>query len=273
MAGSSTAVFSDPAAFEAAAREAGSPRLYLSGAGPFRARLTQVVPGAMRLSAVEESQARIAVLTVAPDTVLVTWPTDRSPAPVWGGIACRSGEMMTHGPGLRVLGWTPGRCRWSAIWIPAPELARYGHVLLGNGLTVPPGTRSWRPPAAPFKTLRALHAAAIHTAENQPDALAHAETARGLHQQVIHALVECLSGGTAAEDGSALGRRQDIARRFEALLDARPDRIHTPDSIRAALGISRRYLDVVCREQLGMGPAGYIRLHLARHAAAGVAAT
>lgn len=106
MAECSTALFNEPEAFEAAAREAGDLCLYLTGSGLFRVRLTQVVLGAMRLSAVDESQPRIAVLTVPADTVLVTLPAGRLPGPVWGGIATRPGEMLTHGPGRRVLGWT-----------------------------------------------------------------------------------------------------------------------------------------------------------------------
>ena len=149
----------------------------------------------------------------------------------------------------------------------------YGRVLAGEELTVPPETQSWKPQAAAFKTLRALHAAAIRAAEIRPDMLAHAQTAHGLYQQVIHALVVCLSGRTAAGQRPALRRRQDIALRFEATLSAQPDHLHSPDSIRAALGISRHDLDAACRGQLGMGPARYIRLHPARHAASGLAAT
>ena len=261
MAESSTALFNEPEAFEATAREVGNLRLYLTGSGPFRVRLTQVVLGAMRLSAVDESQPRIAVLTVPADTVLVTLPAGPLPGPVWGGIATRPGDMLTHSPGRRVLGWTQGRCRWIAIWIPALEMARYGRALVGDGLTVPPGTRRWRPQSAALKTLQGLHAAAITTARTHPDAFAHAEATRGLSQQLIHALVECLSDGGAVEDAPALRRHQDIALRFEELLCAEPDRVHRPESISGALGVSCRGLGAVCREQLGMGPGGYIRLH------------
>jgi AraC-like DNA-binding protein len=261
MAGSSTALFSEPEAFEAAWQDAGGLRLYVTHAGRFRAKLTRVALGAVRLAAVHESQARVSVLAIPADTLLVTLPAGRSPAPIWGGIANRPGEIMTHGPAGRLLARTTGPCRWGAIWIPTSDLVRYADALVGKGMTVPPGSRIWRPRAAALRTLHTLHGAAIRTAENQPDALAQAQAAHGLLQQLAHALVECLSGERAAEEAPSLRRRRDIALRFEALLHRQPDGVHTQAGVSAALGVSRRDLGAACREQLGVGPAGFIRLH------------
>lgn len=220
-------------------------------------------------AAFEEVQPRLAILSVPVDTVLVTLPTDRATGSIWGGIASQPGELMTHGPGRRVTTWTNGPCRWSAIWISARELQRHGRVLVGDGLTVPAGTRPWRPRAAALRTLRALHATAIHAGVTHPDALAHAEAARGLHQRMIHALVESLADGPVGDDAPARCRHRDIALRFEALLSAQPECLHGRGSISPALGVTRRSLGMACHEQLGMGPAGFIRVHrlyLARHA-------
>jgi AraC-like DNA-binding protein len=256
-----TAFFSEPNEFEAATLELGNAHLCLTGPGPFRARLTQVALGSLRLWAVDERPPCIAFFTVATDTVLVTLPLDRSPVSIWGGTASHPDEFMTHGPGGHAQLRTVGPCRWGAIWMPIEELLRYGHSLLGDPLILPAGTRSWRPPAAAFRTLRALHAACVHAVERRPEALAQTEATHGFRQQLIHALVECLSDGPATEATPALRGRQDIAVRFDALLRAQPEVPHRPDSIAAALGVSRRYLGVACREQLGMGPAGFIRLH------------
>jgi AraC-like DNA-binding protein len=260
MAGN-TALFDAPEKFEAATRELASTRLYLTGPGPFRARLTQVSLGSLRLWAVDERQPRIALLTVATETVLVTLTIDRSPVSFWGGIASHPDELITAGPGGQAQARTLGPCRWSAIWMPAHILMRYGQMLLGAPVILPVETRSWRPPGAAFRTLRALHGAAIHAAERQPDTLANAEAAHGLQQQLIHALLECLAGGPAAPDNLAARRHQDIVLRFEMLLRTQPDRRHRPDGIAAALNVSRRGLAAACSEQLGMGPAGFIRLH------------
>lgn len=260
MAGN-TAVFNDPEEFTAATREFGNARLYLTGPGPFRSRLDQAALDPLRLWAVDERQPRIAFLTVATETVLVALPIDRSPVSIWGGIASHSDELMTHGPGGDTHVRTLGPCRWSAIWMPAQKLANYGHTLLGAPLFLPPGTRAWRPPTAAFRTMRALHASAIHAAERLPATFGGTEAAHGLQQQLIQALVECLSDGPTALDNSAVRRHQDIVLRFEVLLRAEPERLHRPDDFAAALDVSRRALGIACSEQLGMGPASFIRLH------------
>ena len=111
MACSSTALFSEPEDFEAAAWAASRPRLLVTAPGCFKARLTEVALGAMRLSAVEEALHHIAVLKVPADIVLVMLPIGRLSAPVWGGVMSQQWELTTHGPGQRLYGWTGGPCR------------------------------------------------------------------------------------------------------------------------------------------------------------------
>jgi AraC-like DNA-binding protein len=111
------------------------------------------------------------------------------------------------------------------------------------------------------RTLRNLHAAAIHAAETQPDTLTHPDAVHGLGQQMIHALVMCLSDGAAGEAPLARQRHQELVVRFVDLLGVQPDRMPRIEAISAALGISGRSLSTACREQLGMPPAAYLRLH------------
>ncbi len=85
------------------------------------------------------------------------------------------------------------------------------------------------------------------------------ETAHGLEQQLIDALVECLATGSAIEAPRATIERQDVAVRFEALLEAEPERIFRTGEICQTLGIPVRTLHLSCDEQLGMGPTEYVR--------------
>jgi AraC-like DNA-binding protein len=98
-------------------------------------------------------------------------------------------------------------------------------------------------------------------AETRPEALLGSEAAHGLEQQLIHALVECLSAGSADEVTPAAGRHRDIAIRLEGLLQARPERNLRIAEICASLGVSDRVLRRCCDEQLGMSPTSYLRLH------------
>ena len=85
----------------------------------------------------------------------------------------------------------------------------------------------------------------------------------------MHAMVSCLSGGEAAESGSARHRHAVIMRRLEELLEANPDRtLYVAELCRAA-GASERTLRACCQEHLGMSPTRYLwlrRMHLARRA-------
>jgi AraC-like DNA-binding protein len=110
------------------------------------------------------------------------------------------------------------------------------------------------------KDLRRLHATATRMAEIHPQALVDAEAAHGLEQQLIHAVVECLSAGSWGEGTAAARRHQDMMVGFERLLQTQPDRDVRMTELCAALGVSDRLLRSVCAEHLGMGPTGYDRL-------------
>jgi AraC-like DNA-binding protein len=97
-------------------------------------------------------------------------------------------------------------------------------------------------------------------AEFRPGTIVGAEAAHGLEQQLIHALVECLSAGAADEGTVATRRHQDIAVRFESLLQAQPALNLRMADICAALGVSDRTLRSLCAEQLSMSPTAYLRL-------------
>ena len=259
MPGSVTSVFSELEDFAAALHEEGCLDLLVTGRGEFRARLTQVALHRLRLGAAEERLPRIAVVAVPAEMILVSLPRGSEPAPIWGGLRIRAGEIMTLGAGQRLHARTDGPCRWGSIWLPDLELVRYGSALTGGMFAVPSAARWWRPRPATGRHLRHLHAAAIGAIESRSTALIGAEAAHGLEQQLIGALVECLSQGAASEAAPATRQHQDVAVRFEALLQTPPDRSLRVAEICTPLGVSARTLRICCEEQLGMGPTEYVR--------------
>jgi len=110
--------------------------------------------------------------------------------------------------------------------------------------------------------LRHFYRAAIRAAEMRSRALADDEAARGLEQQLIPALVECLSARSVDEETEAARRHRDILARFEDLAKDQP----FPDiaEICRALRVSERMLRRCCEEQLGMGPGDYAALRRVR---------
>lgn len=258
MPGSRASVFGEPEDFEDALRADSVTALLVTGRGQFRARLTQISLDRLRLASAEEEVARVAVVAVPADTVLVSWPIGDRPAPVWGGIEIRTGEMLTLGPGNRVHARTGGSCRWDTIRLPDKELLCYGRALWGPSFFVPPAPAVWRPAPAAGRHLAQLQRAAIRMAEARSGALTDPEAAHGLEQQLIYALIQCLSSGPAAQETPAGRRHRCILARFEDLL--RADASHSMTEICAELGISERLLRACCKEDLRMGPNRYVRL-------------
>jgi hypothetical protein len=207
--------------FEEALGEEGHLHLLVTGQGAFPARLTQIALHHLRLSAGEEQLPRIALVAVPAEMILVALPVGDEPMPVWGGIGMRAGEIMTVGAGRPMHMRTDGPCRWGLIWLPAVELARYGSAMTGATFSIPSATRWWRLRPATTRYLRRLHSAAVGHVESGR-ALMGAKTAHGLEQQLIEALVECLSKERAIEALPETVEHQDIAARFEALLQTQP---------------------------------------------------
>jgi AraC-like DNA-binding protein len=256
MPGSVTSVFSEADEFGSALLEEGYLGLLLTGPGAFRARLTQVALHRIRLSAAEEYLPRIAFVAVPHDMILVSLANRSGPSPIWGGTETRAGDMIILGPGQRVHTRTGGPCRWTAIRMPEGDFVRYGQALSGTGFDVPPAAR-WRPSPAALRELRELHQTAVRMAEARSRALADVEAVHGLEQQLIHALIECLSAGPNDMETLAAGRHREILARLEDLLQAK--RFWRVTEICAALGVSERTLRICCEEQLGMGPTEYVR--------------
>jgi hypothetical protein len=259
MPSSVTSVFSEAKDFVVAMREEGCLALLVTGAGQLRARLTQVALHSLRLSATDEHLPRIAFAAVPADTTLVSLPRGRGPAPIWGGITIGAGEIMTLGPGQRLHMRTDGPCRWGSIWLPAAELAGYGSAVTGAPFPVPSAARRWRPRPATMKHLRHLHSAAIGLIERRSRAVIDAEAAHWLEQQLIHALIECLSRGSAIDPAPATCEHQDVALRLEALLQTQPEQDLRMAELCSAIDVSARALRISCKEQLGIGPTEYIR--------------
>jgi AraC-like DNA-binding protein len=255
MPGSLSSVFGEPEDFLAALHEDGVAGLLITGRGRFRARLTRITLLRLRLAAVEEELARTAFVAVPAGAILVSLPNSAGPSPVWGGIATRAGDMITLGPDQRVHARTDGPSRWAAIRMPEQDLVHYSRALSGAGFVVPPVAR-WRPPPAAARDLRHLYRSAVRMAEARSGALTDVEAAHGLEQQLIHALIECFSGGPNDTETPAAGRHREILARFEDLLQAEP--FGRVIEICAALGVSTRTLRICCEEQLGMGPTEYV---------------
>ena len=252
-----TSVFGEPEEFEAALRADGVLSLLVTGHGRFRARLTQITLHRLRLSAGDEYLPRIGFIAIPADTVLVSLPIGSGPSPVWGEMEMQASEIVTLGRGEQVYARTDGPCRWGAIQIPGEDLAQYARALSGAEFVVPPAAR-WRPRRAALRQLRHFHGAAVRRVEARSAVLADSEAAHGLEQQIIEALVECLTAGPVEEETRTAARRRAILAQFKDLLQSEP--LLGIADICAALGASERTLRECCNKHLGMAPNRYRRV-------------
>jgi AraC-like DNA-binding protein len=260
MLSSTKGVFREPGDLQAAMREYGCTDLIVTDRGSFRARLTQFALHRLRLLTAEESLARIATFTIPDDVILVAIPLGEDLQLVWGSSAMRTGEIVTLGASHRLHARSRSHCRWGAILLPTRLALSYSSTINGDALVLSSGVSSWRPSARIFRHLIRLHVSATRVANAQARVITTSEPARSLEQELIDAVIACLSEQPAESSNSAEARHSDIMARFDVLLQAHPNRPLTTGEICAALDVSERTLRACCGQHLGMGPISYVRL-------------
>lgn len=273
MPGSTTSVFSEPDDYQAALRRDGEFDLIVTGHGRFMAELTRIELARMHLVAGVENLARIAFISLPSNQVRIALPL-RSGEPLFsGGIALRTNEIVTHGPGQRMHERTDGLCRWRTIWLPAHDLVRYGRAMIGRTFEVPLGVSRWRPAREALRRLNRLHDDAIRMNKFQPRVVAGTEATRGLEQELMDALIECMRTRMPDQNAAASSRHADIMHRFEDILRDYPDRAPSIAEICAALDVPDRTLRACCKMHLGMGPHRYLHLRQMQRARRALRAT
>ena len=258
MPGSGTSTFTDPDDYEAGLRWAQMNLLATSR--DFKARLTWAELHCVRLLRSQEDLPRIAYVSLEPALVFVTFPTTVDPPPVWGGVDVQSGNIMFHSRGERLHQRMRGPCLWSLIALPPRHLQDYGGALFGKPLPVPSTGRVLRPPPRDASRLQRLHAQACRLAETRPKILAHPEVARSFEQDLLQALISCLTIADASDDNAARRHHAQIMVRFEEVLVENRDRPQRVSEICKLIGVTDRTLQSCCAEFLGISPRRYLLL-------------
>jgi len=155
--------------------------------------------------------------------------------------------------------------RYGSLSLTADDLADFGRALVGRDLNEPPGSRVMRPQPAAMSRFLHLHEAAGHLAETAPEVLAIPAVAKGMEQELVCAMVACLTDTAAAK--RCRPSHQRVLRRFEQVLEANQDEpLYIPE-ICAAIGVPGRTLRHLCQEHLGVSPRRYLwlrRMHQTR---------
>jgi AraC-like DNA-binding protein len=260
MPTSTIAVFSEPRAFEAALQQACGVELLVTGHDKFRARLVSIALPQLRLLQVTEWVSRIAVVSVAPGSMLVILPTEPESLRKFGGTSLLAGEIMTVTAGEPLHTWTGGPCGWGIISVSIREFVGYGKAMVGRKFVLPSGVCRLRPSRGSLQSLMALFNATMRLTEAHPSRPIDTEgAARGLEQEAIGVLIDCLSTATV-QASEKTDQQSDIMSRLDELLQTYPHEIPRVPDVCAALGISAKALRACCQLHVGVGPGRYLHL-------------
>ena len=136
-----------------------------------------------------------------------------------------------------------------------------GDVNQQTGAAIPPARGEIRRfPSSIMAKMRLLLARFRRLARTAPDMLAHAEVARSLEHDILHALVSGLIASDVQNRETARQRDADIVLRLERELEANPKRKLLTSDFCASIRLPERTLQRCCSKVLGMGPSRYDRL-------------
>jgi AraC-like DNA-binding protein len=266
MAENGTDMFANPDDYQAGIEDA-RVNLIVTGGGGFNARLTWLNLRRLRVLRASENLPRIAFFSLPPARVFVSFPASAGPSLTYGGLGLHLGDVVFHSRGERMLQRTNGEGQWGLISLPPEQLAACGKALTGLKITSPPAGRVLRPSRSAAVRLLRLHSRVCRLAEKRHELIANPEVARALEQELLHALVNCLTADDAK--GNLKTRRQhaEIMVRFEDALTAHIGRQLSIPQLCVDIGVPERTLRVCCTQFLGMSPTRYLllrRLNMAR---------
>ena len=117
-----------------------------------------------------------------------------------------------------------------------------------------------RPYPADRRKLLRFYAEAVRIAETRLSHFEHPEVARAVEQELIWALVTCLTNAEPRDESPTMRCCARVLVRLEEVLLARPDRSLLMPEICDAIGISESVLQTCCMELLGMEATRYLYL-------------
>jgi AraC-like DNA-binding protein len=258
MPGSGSSIFTDADGYQASLQD----MLDLLALHPrdFSARLTWVDLVNLHLLRAQEHAPRIAYLTLPLEQIFMTFPTRRDSVLIMGGAELRFGDVMFHSRGERLHQRTTEASQWGSISLAPAVLMAFGRTIADQDLAPPPVGRVLRPLPADRQRLLQLHAQAGRIAETDLNRISHREVVRAIEQDLISALVTCLTSGEVQVDSAARHRQAGTLVRFEEALATHPFRLQRIADICGTIGVSERALRASCSRILGMSPGRYQRL-------------
>jgi AraC-like DNA-binding protein len=258
MPGSAVHGFTEPDEYRAHLRLCMA-ELVVTLPGAFSARLIRAeLPNVILLRACE-ILPRVAYLSLPPEAVLISFPTHPKGLPVCAGVELLPGELMFHSVSDRLHQRTTGAGLWGGVLMSTATLAHYARALTGHDLLAPAVGRVLRPSPPEWRRLLRLHARIGRIVETQPAQLGRMTVAHSVEQEVIEALVPCLTADDVPGKRRMSRDEAQIMVRFQEAITAQTSSEPLAE-LCALIDVSERSLQRCCSVFLGMSPGRYVRL-------------
>ena len=270
MPASSVRSFADPDEYATSIR-ASKIQLAITGRGNFAAKLVRVDLHQLWLQRLDDNLPRIAPAANLKGRAIIMFRSGSGPELLRNGRPMEPFELWRCAESQESYSRSTGQAINSTMSLPIEDMVKFGAEMAGFDFAPPAFEQIVTPPPDALSTLHRIHATAVYLAEYAPEIIANPDAARGLEQELIQSLVQCLTPADRRADIAGSRSHNRVMKRFRFMLEANPDRaIHLPE-LCTAIGVSGRLLRVCCQEYLGMGPVRYLwlrRMHLARRALA-----
>jgi AraC-like DNA-binding protein len=260
MAQSGTVTFVNPDEY-AAAIGAARVNIIVTGGGDFNARLTWLNLDHLYLLRSRENLPRIGFFSFSPAQAFVSFPTNAGLPLTYGAFGLQYGDVVFHGRGERTHQRINGESQWGLISLSHEQLAASTQALTGTKIMSPPEGRVLRPSRSTASRFLRLHSKVCRLVETRLELIANPEVARALEQELLEALINCLTAGDACGNPKRKQHHADIMIRFEDALALYGESHLNLPALCSAIGVPERTLRMCSAELLGMSPTRY---HLLR---------
>jgi AraC-like DNA-binding protein len=267
LAWSKVLTFVDPFQYTEAVRAADM-QIFPTAKGEFRAELTQVTINELWMQRFAENLPRVHKGAARPGRRVFSFLTEDQPEVHNRGRLLSLGELCADDHEMQHV-ITTGNYHFGCMSLRPEELTAACKAIVGCEFDTERSTRFMRPNPDLMERLLKLHAMAGGFAKTMPELFELPEVVRALEQQLIHALVRCLTDGNVSTMKSGTLHHTVIVARFEEFVEANPNTPLYLTEVCAAVGAAERTFRAACEEHIGMGPIRYLtlrRMHLVHRA-------
>ena len=194
-------------------------QVYMTGRGKFEASLTQIRLDHLWMQRAHLSLPAVTHSAVVKDRRMIFLQFDPDQAPILhSGIEVPPNEIICYPLGSEHHYRTSTSYQCGGMSLTPEDFAALANVIVGRELPAPATMRSAPPPALMSRLLN-LHKAAADLAATAPEILAHPEVARAMEQELVRAMIACLTDPATEESYRA--SRQRLDRHAAVRTDAR----------------------------------------------------